>query len=1293
MSNHYDRRKMMNKKFKKWLITGVAALSCMTMAFAMTSCNNTPVNPDNPDTPDADKYTVSFIVNGETISSVSVKKNKRITEQPSEATVQEKLGSDKIFTGWYLNADGTGAKWDFDTDAVTANINLYAGYRTISAAPTEVRMADEACTSKIVWTQSANPASCQVVEVLANGEEVRIDGTTSFDSENYLVTFTPNGEVAGGLKKIKITTGADSVTVENMMFGGAGTEANPYLVASEKDFTKINQANVAAGVVFKLYSNITVTGNRALQQGYVFNGILHGNGKTITLSGNCGAIYKTGESAVIDLVILTGAISTQSNDSVGALVDYNAGRLEKITTNVAVTSTAGSVGSVGIENALNESLSEGRGIAGGIVGTNDTTGVIYNSKITCSSSSDGVVKAAIGGGCIAGYNKGRIELCVSGGTLGAYNSIEVGKSMSSYSYSGGVCGINAGTITQCSLESTGKLLAQRYADAASVVAGTNNSNLGGIVGYNMQSGVVSMCSYSGLRVHGDENVGGIVGNNEGRVTDCIAEGVYKSTPKILSYVGGRINVGGIVGYSNGGTVTNCISTVNVFGYTENTAYALAPAATNSVYLSANPNASSLTTPPAPVALVAPTGEGNAAVSVEGGSFDGKTEDYLLAESYLATVNGNNAFLFNSTTIKLNVERPDEQTITVKLYNGTELWKEATVGESNTVIAGPAKTGFRFVGWALSADGEVVYTAGTGVSYYGLIDYATDGAVSLYAVFEEAEAPVYDLSVAIWGRYMTEENANALKDAYGQIVGEQVSINFVYFNDDTYHAVADFGAGVNNGVFDVIIGSGTNISTTGGVSTLAKHALDESKLTMTDTGRQAALLTDTAFARAFYAYLTGLEDVVVTITFDVDGVTTSGTVYSLIADSKYAAQAPVVTVDPETESFLGWATSADATEAQIVGTKTELYYSDIQALLSEGQTSVTLYAIIGSLVQQESVSLAVWGAYITENEATALQTAYNAVNADVKVYLTVISDSGVADFGAKVNAGAYDVIIGCGANITTKGGVSTHAKHALDYTVVNYAQTGRLAALLTETDAAKAFYSFATGVQDKGSANISTSVGGTVTLLGEVDSLYETTVALKAPEAPEGKTFLGWAFTADGTEAVLKATVTKVGYADVEAYLDKTGEVPSVTLYAVFGTASAEPEPTPAENTTLVVSVWTKNYTWITESELEAIKTGFDAYLKAQGVDTSKITITWRIETATGVTDLAASVAAAKDVDIVIGSGAKDGGLTPYKGEREDIDVSHVAEGRKFVVLKQNTLAEHLRAYLKTVKTSANTPTT
>ena len=80
------------------------------------------------------------------------------------------------------------------------------------------------------------------------------------------------------------------------------------------------------------------------------------------------------------------------------------------------------------------------------------------------------------------------------------------------------------------------------------VSGRVDGNVGGIVGQN--SGSVTNCTFSGS-VRGNDNVGGIVGQNSGTVTDCTNSGG----------VSGKGNVGGVVG-DNSGSVTNCTNDVD-----------------------------------------------------------------------------------------------------------------------------------------------------------------------------------------------------------------------------------------------------------------------------------------------------------------------------------------------------------------------------------------------------------------------------------------------------------------------------------------------------------------------------------------------------------------------------------------------------------------------------------------------------------------------------------------------------------------------------------------------------------
>lgn len=1050
----------MAKLAKRFAVLFLSVLLLASLSMTVACGKNKGGNND-------DYCTVTFKVEGNVYGeAVQVRKNRRV-EEPAKPNFSN---DSYIFTGWFTSENfEEGTQWNFTTGIVTENITLFAGYREIFDYVSELAMADEATTSKLVWSQkSASAASAYEVKITdAANKETTLEGSVSFDSAAYKVTFTPTTVPQGGLYSVSVrdtTKTHDAATLEEALFCGDGSETNPYLIGTALDFTAVNRANVASGVYYRLFRNITIETSRADQASYTFNGTLIGGGRTITLeNSNSAAIYKVGPQGYVFNVNVAGSVTTAIFDSIGSIADFNEGKVEKVNVTANVTSTAGLTGSVGIESALNASLEDGngsRGIAGGVVGTNAHSGQVINCKIVTSSSSTGTVKARIGGGCIVGLNYGLVENCISDGCLGAWNSVESGKSLSVYSYSGGVVGINAGTVSKCAVTSSGKVLAQRYTDASLVVAGTNNSNLGGVVGYNMQNATVSESSFSGIRVHGDENVGGIVGLNAGAVTDCYAEGVYNDTTKIVAYVGGRINVGGIVGKSEAtGTVTNCFNTANVFSYTANTGYNVAEKATNTVYVSANLNAASLADNPAAVALIAPEGTGNVSVEIAAGTE--LKENYKLAETYLSTINGNNKFVFTEETIKLLAEtqRAPELTVTVALYNGSTKWSDAEVAETAAAISGPSKLGFVFEGWSLTENGEILYAATDKVSYYDIIDlFGTTGEAKLYAQFT-ARVANEGLIVAVWSRYVSEEQATAIKTGFEAYLTEHSIAKFdIEFRAYAENSVADFCAAVlKDGDIDVIIGAGNTVNASNGIDYIRRENMTAADL----TDRRVVLLTDTERALLYFSYESGIENADAEVTFVVGQTTGEAqTLNSVLAND---AEIPEV-VAPADKVFAGWATTENATEAEI--TAKTINYDTVKDLLNEGK--VTLYPVFVSEASSPDMVVAVWvneGKWISDENLEAIKAGFAAYlaesgdTAEYNIVWRVYTPTGVADLGAAVNADKdVDIIIGCGSNVTSKGGVETIEKENLTFPV---AGSSRMAARLTENELAVKLYTYLT----------------------------------------------------------------------------------------------------------------------------------------------------------------------------------------------------------------------------------------
>ena len=102
-----------------------------------------------------------------------------------------------------------------------------------------------------------------------------------------------------------------------------------------------------------------------------------------------------------------------------------------------------------------------------------------------------------------------------------------------YEFVGGLIGFNMGNISNCSI--TGIL--------------QGDYNVGGLVGYNLEGSILD--SYAAVNVHGENCVGGLTGSN----IDSFVDNSY-SNGDITGLTDYDNNMGGLIGYNNG-TITNC----------------------------------------------------------------------------------------------------------------------------------------------------------------------------------------------------------------------------------------------------------------------------------------------------------------------------------------------------------------------------------------------------------------------------------------------------------------------------------------------------------------------------------------------------------------------------------------------------------------------------------------------------------------------------------------------------------------------------------------------------------------
>lgn len=252
------------------------------------------------------------------------------------------------------------------------------------------------------------------------------------------------------------------------------------------------------------------------------------------------------------------SISNVAASYVGGLVGVNV----PSTANTIFADTSSFVGqpfyvngttiSLGIYNCTFSGSLAGQGNVGGIAAENK--GLIYGPLVQGSIQGDGHY---IGG--VAGYN-------YANGTIELLSTVNVNISGNG-TYVGGVIGCNAGSLllsgtavdTVTTAEST--VQGQLYVGGifgqvapGTTIADMNNSATvvatqsyaGGIVGNNEAAGTISGCiNYGSVRAERG-NAGGIAGGNQGSILSCSVQ-VAASIPLIE----GSENVGGIVGLNNG----------------------------------------------------------------------------------------------------------------------------------------------------------------------------------------------------------------------------------------------------------------------------------------------------------------------------------------------------------------------------------------------------------------------------------------------------------------------------------------------------------------------------------------------------------------------------------------------------------------------------------------------------------------------------------------------------------------------------------------------------------------------
>ncbi len=311
--------------------------------------------------------------------------------------------------------------------------------------------------------------------------------------------------------------------------------------------------------------------------------------------------------------------------------------------------------------------------------------------------------------------------------------------------------------------------------------------------------------------------------------------------------------------------------------------------------------------------------------------------------------------------------------------------------------------------------------------------------------------------------------------------------------------------------------------------------------------------------------------------------------TLVEGDQTSVQAPAVTLGAKQE-LVGWATTADATEAQIA-VDDLINYATVQALAVDG--AVTLYPVIKTYDLVVGIVNVKFD--LKEEDGTIVHDVYyylDLVKADFEAthpnanVLYRVYDGSVAECGAQITAdGDVDVIM-AGNNIDDPedGNIAILAKARLA-TKYN-PDNSRRGALVVQSDLALDMYAMLIGSENK---SIEITIGETATV---VNKALGNTVDTSALTDPSGRVLVG--FDRDATKTTPEILGSVIDYTAVE----KLATDGKVTLHPIWGAYD------------LIVAIWTgtSSSVYATEKQVEDFRTGFAQFLEGMGITDAVVRI-------------------------------------------------------------------------------------
>ena len=283
-----------------------------------------------------------------------------------------------------------------------------------------------------------------------------------------------------------------------------------------------------------------------------FTGTFDGDGHTIVgLQANGGLFGKLGTGAVVKNINIASSVFTgkNTNDSVGAVAAENNG------------------GTISNISGYGNTVKGSGGYIGGLVGKN-YGGISNSNDHSTVIAGEGTVAGGIAG--VNGTNAG------IGGTI---DNVQSNSAVTTDGLSAGQFASNLGGIV-----GKNELLLNTYninnVSAHGITGKTGNTQTsGGIVGTN--EGRISN-AYNESIIHGSENIGGVAGKN-GTQTSKSEQTELNDVANAVEIIGdaGSQNVGGLVGMQdhattnqgrNTGAITGCTNVGGMVGYNKADSY-------------------------------------------------------------------------------------------------------------------------------------------------------------------------------------------------------------------------------------------------------------------------------------------------------------------------------------------------------------------------------------------------------------------------------------------------------------------------------------------------------------------------------------------------------------------------------------------------------------------------------------------------------------------------------------------------------------------------------------------------